>query len=426
MSDFHQQGIISTLHSLYHAVDRDRYLQWLEDRLEAHAQQNRICLLLPSLYDEIEAGEVLGRILEEIRRVRYLHSIVVVLGGTEKEEDFKRALDFFRRLSNPKRDVKVIWVLGPRMQKILDELRVREISTGSHGKGQSVWMGLGYIFARRDCEVIALHDCDIVTYDRILLGRLIEPIVNPHKDFEFCKGFYARISPSEQVMKGRVTRLFVIPFVDTMADLMEEGGMCKLAKFFLYNRAFRYPLAGEFSLTSRLGRGIDISDDWGLEVSTLSQIYHRVIVSKIAQVDLGCNYEHKHQILSPGNANLGLHRMVVDIAKFYFNFLQSHGVRLDAAYVNMVQQTYYQNALRFVKIYADDAETNGLVFDRHEEELTVRYFREFLWEAWEASQADRGDSMIPSWNRILYSLPDIYRKLVEAVETDNSGVDSQI
>ena len=419
MTDFHQQGIISTLHSLHHVFDRERYLQSLEDKLEDYSQHNRICLLLPCLYAEIEAGEVIGRIVDEIRKVRYLRSVVVVLGGTQDESEFKKARDFFARLAGRNLDIKVAWILGPRIQRIFRELQNLGISTGTHGKGQSVWLGFGYILARRDSEVIALHDCDIVTYDRILLGRLIEPVVNPHKDFEFCKGFYARISPAERVMKGRVTRLFVIPFVDTMANIMEERGMCNLARFFLYKRAFKYPLAGEFSVTARLARGISIADDWGLEVSTLSEIYDRVILRKIAQVDLDCNYEHKHQVLSPEDSNQGLHRMVVDIAKFYFNYLISHGSCLDDDFVKMIQQTYYQNALRFVNIYADDAETNRLLYDRHEEEFTVRYFRDFLWEAWKVSQIAHGESLIPAWNRVFYTLPDIYNQLVEAVEADN-------
>ena len=90
------------------------------------------------------------------------------------------------------------------------------------------------IFARADCDVIALHDCDIVTYDRIL----IEPTANPNNDFEFCKGFYPRISPTERVMKGRVTRLFVTPFVDTMSTIMYERGHNELVRFFRYHRTF--------------------------------------------------------------------------------------------------------------------------------------------------------------------------------------------
>lgn len=419
MSDFHQQGVISTLHSLHDIYEAERYLQSLEDKLEAYSQQNAIALLLPCLYSEIEAEEAIGRIVCEIQKVRYVREIVVVLGGTEDKAEFNKGRELFGSLDGPNCTLKVIWILGPRIQAIFRELRDRGLFTGTHGKGQAVWLGLGYIFARRNSEVIALHDCDIVTYHRLLLGRLIEPIVNPHKDFLFCKGFYTRISPSEKVMKGRVTRLFLMPFVDTMAGIMGERGMYKLERFFLYKRAFKYPLAGEFSLTSNLARAIGIANDWGLEVSTLSEIYERVTLRKVAQIDLDCNYEHKHQDLSPEDSRQGLHRMVVDIAKFYLKYLCSHGVCLDDNFVRMIQQTYYQNALRFVKIYADDAETNRLNFNRHEEETSVGYFTRFLWEAWEAFQESSDESLIPSWNRVIHTLPDIYTRLVEAVEADN-------
>jgi glucosyl-3-phosphoglycerate synthase len=117
-------------------------------------------------------------------------------------------------------------------------------------------------------------------------------------------------------MKGRVTRLFVVPFVDALRDIMYAHNKPKLGEFFSYHRAFNYPLAGEFSFVSRLGRGINIAYDWGLEVSTLSEVYNRVILRKIAQVDPAPNYEHKHQSLSPEDKDKGLHRMVVDIPSF--------------------------------------------------------------------------------------------------------------
>ena len=91
------------------------------------------------------------------------------------------------------------------------------------------------------------------------------------------------------------------------------------------------------SLTSRLARGINIAYDWGLEVSTLSEVYQRAIPRKIAQIDLLPNYEHKHQVLSQDDSNKGLHKMVVDITKFYINYLLSHGLPIDDAYVNMIQ-----------------------------------------------------------------------------------------
>jgi glucosyl-3-phosphoglycerate synthase len=420
MADFHQEGIITTLHALYETFDRDAYLAQLEAKLEEHARHVRISLLLPSLYAEIKTPEVLDRIIDEIQRVKYLHNVVVALGGAPEEAQFQEAKEYFGRLRTRERDVKVVWVEGPRVQQIFEQIRNKEIPTGVQGKGQSVWMTLGYLFARDDTNVVGLHDCDVVTYDRILLGRLLEPIANPNNDFEFCKGYYIRVSPTERAMKGRVTRLFVTPFVDAMRNLMRERGHLELEHFFEYHRAFNYPLAGEFGISTRLAHELNIAYDWGLEVATLSEVYHRVIPRKVAQIDLIPNYEHKHQELSPDESDKGLHRMVVDIAKFYLNYIRSHGVPLDDAFVDMLLHTYYQNTLSFIRCYGEDASVNDLAYDRYQEELIARYFRGFLWTAWEQIKGPRESTMIPCWNLVVYSLPDIYARLLEAVEADNA------
>jgi glucosyl-3-phosphoglycerate synthase len=419
MADFHQEGLITTLHALYEAFDRDEYLINMEKKLVEYAGHLRISLLLPSLYAEIQNPVVLDRILDEIAKVRYLHSVVVALGGAPEESQFKEAKEYFGRLRTPERDLNVVWVEGPRIQKIFQDIQDREIPIGVQGKGQSVWIALGYLFAREDCDVVALHDCDIVTYDRILLGRLIEPTANPNNEFEFCKGYYPRISPADRAMKGRVTRLFVTPFVDMMRRIMYEQGHDELGWFFTYHRTFNYPLAGEFSFLTRLARGINIAYDWGLEVSTLSEVYKRVIPQKIAQIDLAPNYEHKHQDLSVEDADKGLHRMVVDIAKFYLDYVRSHGFPLEDAVVDMMLHSYYENALAFIKSYSDDADVNELAYDRYEEELLARHFRGFLWTAWEQVKGPHESTLIPSWNRVLYSIPGIYPQILKAVEEDN-------
>ncbi|HHO48776.1 MAG TPA: glycosyl transferase [Desulfobacteraceae bacterium] len=419
MADFHQEGVVTTLHALYEAFDRDEYLEKLERKLKEYSRHMKMSLLLPCLYSELQNPQVLDPIMNEIARVDYLHSVVVALGSADHDQ-FAEARQYFDRLRAPGRDVKVLWIDGPGVQEVLGRIREKEISTGVAGKGQSVWLALGYILGNDQADVIALHDCDIVTYDRLLLGRLIEPVANPNNDFEFCKGYYARISPVERAMKGRVTRLFVVPFVDAMRKITRERGFGELENFFTYHRTFNYPLAGEFSFTSYLARGLDIAYDWGLEVSTLSEVYSKVITKKIAQVDLARNYEHKHQEMSEGDALLGLHRMVVDIAKFYLNYMRSHGFALDDAIVDMILHTYHQNALHFIKSYSDDAEVNNLVYDRYQEERAANFFRGFLWTAWEQSKGPHESTQIPSWNRVLYSLPDIYEHLIQVVNKDNS------
>jgi glucosyl-3-phosphoglycerate synthase len=419
MSEFQQEGLITTIHGFYDLFDAEEYTRKLEDRLMEFSKHVQIGLLLPSLLQEIHVPKVLDHIIDEINQVDYLDSIVVALGGAAKRGQFEEARKFFYRLRKHGRDVKIIWVEGPKIQKILKRIQSQNIDIGKPGKGQSVWLGMGYFFAKELCDVVALHDCDIVTYDRLLLGRLLEPAANPNNDFEFCKGYYARISPTEKQMKGRATRLFVTPFVEALARIMHRYSHHELEEFFRYHRAFRYPLAGEFSFLTRLGKALNVAYDWGLEVSTLSEVHERLMPRKIAQIDLCRNYEHKHQQLSETDANKGLHRMIVDITKFYLNYIRSHGMAIDDAFIDMIQRTYYSTALGFVKSYSDDAEANGLIYDRHQEEQTVSYFSDFIGAAWEQARGQRGGTQIPSWNRVTYSVPDIYKALVEAVEEDN-------
>lgn len=419
MSDFHQDVMITTLHNLYEAFDKDTYLSNLEHRLENHARYQNMCLLLPSLYLELENSRVLDRIVNKIREVRYIHCVVVALARAQTEAKFNHALKYFSRLASPEREVRVVWLDGPRIKNIFNKIGEREIPIGVQGKGQDVWMTLGYIFARNDCDIIALHDCDITTYDRLLLGRLFEPIANPNNDFQFCKGYYARVSPSEMAMKGRVARLFVAPFLDAMVDLMCGHGYHELERFFRYNRIFKYPLSGEFCFTTHLARGINIAYDWGLEVATLSQVYDQLKARKIVQIDLAQNYEHRHQDISIENAERGLHRMVIDISKFYLTYMRSHGVFLNDAFVDMMLHTYYQNALRFIRKYSYDAEVNNLNYNLYDEEALARFFRGLLWTAWEQSRGPHEAKLIPSWNRIFYCIPDIYTHLFQAVEADN-------
>lgn len=419
MTDFSQDGVITTLHGLHTVFDPDEYRDTLERRLVTYSRHLKICLLLPCLYSELENPEVMDPIVAQIGAVGYLRGVAVALGGAPDEKQFRHAREYFSRLATERREVIVVWVDGPRMQEILAEFHGREIPTGTPGKGQSVWLALGAILAREEYDVIALHDCDIVTYDRTFLGRLIEPAANPNNDFEFCKGYYARVSLTERAMKGRVTRLFVTPLLQVLEHLMRECGNLELERFFAFHRAFKYPLAGELGLSSRLARDIDIAADWGLEVSTLSEVYRRITPNKIAQVDLCPNYEHKHQELSAADASRGLHRMVIDIARFFLGYMQSHGVSLNDAFVDMLRHTYHQSALRFIKTYSDDAELNGLAYDRHDEELTAGHFRDFLRSAWEQYKKRPTTESLPSWNRICFSVPEIYARLDDVITADN-------
>src|SRR5688572_8850224 len=229
MADFYQTGVVTTLHRLKpNSIDR------LELDLERFARNKPIGLVLPALYSEFETPAMQG-IVPELRKVKYLERIVVVLGRATREQ-FLRARSFFRDFYTP---VTVMWVDSSRIQGLLSTLGERGLSAGPDGKGRSCWLAYGYLLAKRDCDVIALHDCDIVNYDRQLLARLCYPIVHPHLGFEFCKGFYARVTDR---MHGRVTRLFFTPLVRAMMGLAPD------ASFLKFLDSFRYALSGEFAM----------------------------------------------------------------------------------------------------------------------------------------------------------------------------------
>ena len=420
MSDFHQTTTITTLHSLHAPLDADAYQECLEERLLQHAQKSRITLLLPCLYSELSNREVINRITSAIKSTGYIHSVVVALGRAS-HDDFSQAKEYFSTLVSTKRSVHLVWIDGPRIQAILNRAQQLNINVGLPGKGQSVWISLGYILGGLNSDVIALHDCDITTYTPTMLARLIEPVADPGKNYEFCKGFYSRISPHNKVMHGRVTRLFVSPFLAAVIPLMRQHGLYRLEQYFLFHQAFRYSLAGEFCMSRNLAKGIDMSYDWGLEVGTLSQVYESLHPRKIAQIDLDINYEHKHQPLSTHSRDSGLHRMVIDIARSYLNVMRTKGYALSDESVDVLQNAYNQSALDCVRRYADDASVNQLHYDRYEEEQTVQHFSQYLLTAWHEVKGSMVSSQLPSWSRISYSIPDIYRDLVLAVDQDNNS-----
>jgi glucosyl-3-phosphoglycerate synthase len=420
MSDFHQQGVIADLHRLQETLDPESYLLRLESDLEEYARKAGMALILPVHISEFGAGKALPRIVAEISKVRYLRQILIALGGVERLSDFLAAKDSFGRLRATGGDVNVIWVDGPRIQSVFRSLQDRNMSIGERGKGRSVWIALGYLLAKNDCERVALHDCDVLTYDRTFLARLFHPFTNSFGHFQFCKGYYPRYSSRERVMQGRVTRLFVIPFLDAMKSVVELfGGNHSLYQFFDFFSAFKYPLAGEVSFGAALGKSLEFSSDWGLEVAMISQVYQRLKPRQVAQVALTGNYDHKHQDLSPDDSAKGLHKMVLNIAAFFSHFLATQGLVVDETFRTLLCREYAKSAARFIDYYYADAAINCFFYDRILEESTVRCFQRFLQNGWGKDAGAFPSALLPSWEKVNATIPHIQNELVKAVTEDN-------
>lgn len=400
MSDFYQTGQVTTLHRL-----KPNSLERLEGDLERFSRNKPIGLVLPALYSEFETP-VMQRIVAELRQVRYLQRIVVALGRATRSQ-FDRARRFFSDFYTP---VTFVWVDGPKIQGLLQLLEEKSLSPGSEGKGRSCWLAYGCILAMRDCGVIALHDCDIVNYERQLLARLCYPVAHPNLGFEFCKGYYARVTDR---MHGRVTRLFMTPLIRALQN-MAPG-----AAFLNFLDSFRYALAGEFCMDANLARVNRIPGDWGLEVGVLAEVFRNCAASRVCQVDLADTYEHKHQVLSEEDASKGLRRMTADIAKSIFRTMAAEGLVFTADHFRSLEVRYVRIAQDTIARYYADAMLNGLKFDRHAEEFAVATFARSLRQAAADFIEDPlGLPLIPNWNRVLAAMPEFFDLMRDAVEKD--------
>ena len=402
MGDFHQNGIITTLHNLAR-----RPIEDLERELVSFKKSRPMSLVLPSLYSELST-DALANIVNELCDVPYLDEIVIGLDRANKEE-YQHALQYFKKLPQHHR---VLWNDGPRLLELDGKLQAMGLAPNQMGKGRNVWYCYGYVLASGRAESVALHDCDIVTYTRELLARLIYPVANPAFNYAFCKGYYARVAGPK--MGGRVSRLFVTPVLRALKRV------CGASQYLEYLDSFRYPLAGEFSMRAEVINDLRIPSDWGLEIGVLSEMHRNYATNRLCQVDIADVYDHKHQQLSPQDVEQGLSKMSTDIAKALFRKLATNGEVFSTEKIRTIKASYYRIALDFIETFHNDAVMNGLSYDRHSEEQAVELFANNIMRAGEHFlDKPMEKPFIPSWNRVISAMPDVLEQLKHAVEEDN-------
>tara|TARA_R110001592_G_scaffold66617_1_gene204546 strand:+ start:22164 stop:23387 length:1224 start_codon:yes stop_codon:yes gene_type:complete len=407
MADFYQNGRITTLHNLSR-----RPVEELEAELLQHSKKRPLGLILPSLFSELE-GTALANIVQELKGVPYLNEIVIGLDRAD-EEQYKYALNFFSELPQHHR---VLWNDGPALLALDKELQEMGLAPKELGKGRNVWYCMGYILASGRAESVALHDCDILTYDRELLARLIYPVAHPQFNYMFCKGYYSRVADGK--INGRVCRLLVTPLIRALKKIY--GDM----DYLNYMDSFRYSLAGEFSFRKDVLSDIRIPSDWGLEIGVLSEMYRNCSTNRLCQVDIADIYDHKHQELSLEDDQGGLSKMSVDIAKALFRKLATQGKTFNSETFRSIKATYFRIALDLIETYHNDAVMNGLSLDIHKEEEAVEMFAQNIITAGETFLDNPMETpFIPSWNRVISAKPDILERLLDAVEKDNARFSS--
>ncbi|HMP83794.1 MAG TPA: glycosyl transferase [Verrucomicrobiota bacterium] len=401
MADFFQTGAIATLHRL-----GKQDVTRMERELCDFATETHIGLVLPCHIKEL-GSPALRQIMRELRGVKYLNQIIVGIDGANARE-WMRARRIFGQL--PQRPT-LLWNDGPRMRRLYEKLDEADLHPGASGKGRNVWTCFGYALASEKVQMVAVHDCDIVTYSRELLARLCYPVAHPAMGFDFCKGYYARYTTK---LNGRVMRLLVTPLIRSLISIIGQH------PYLVYMDTFRYPLAGEFCLDLDLVRRVRIPADWGLEVGLLADVFRNASPKSICQSELAENYDHKHQELSSRDPDKGLNKMAIDIAKSIFRTMAAEGIKLDAGLFDTLLSAYVRRAEDTMRHYGADASINGLLFDRHEEELAVQTFVRGIRSAAKAFQDDPlGAPLIPNWNRVQSALPSFFDELNEVVRMDN-------
>lgn len=348
-------------------------------------------------------------ICKELSQVKYLHRIIIGLDRAD-ESQYRHAKAFFKGLNQ---DHIVIWNDSPRMLKLGAQLKDMGLAPSEPGKGKNVWSSLGYLIACGDSNVMALHDCDIVTYTRELLARLVYPVANPSFPYQLSKGYYPRTDGNK--LNGRVTRLLVSPLLIALKRVIGDRD------YIDYLRSFRYPLSGEFAMRAPMLPDLRVPSDWGLEIGVLSEAWRNLAPSAVCQVEITDSYDHKHQELSPEDAQAGLNRMSIDICKALFRKLAADGTVFTPHTFRTLKATYYRSALDLLEAYYSDAVMNGLTLDRHSEERSIELFANNIIEAGQIFLENPQETpFIPTWSRINSADPSFIGNLHAAAAADEA------
>jgi len=402
MADSFQSGKVTTLHNIM-----NRSLEELENELVTFSYVRPMGLILPALYSELERP-ALAHIVDELEKVPYLNQVVIGLDRAS-EKEYRHAISYFKRLPQSH---QILWNDGPNLKKIDAKLQREGLAPTQLGKGRNVWYCMGYMLASGQSEAIALHDCDIVTYERSMLARLIYPVANPAFRYQFSKGYYSRVVGKN--LGGRVSRLLVTPLIRTLQHNIGHQESLD------YIDSFRYPLAGEFSMRSDVMSGLRIPSDWGLEIGVLMEMARNYSTRRICQVEIADIYDHKHQVVSADNEEAGLSKMSIDISKAFFRKMATHGVVFNKGVFRSLKAAYYRIALDLIDSYRCDAMMNGLNIDCHAEEQMVELFAENIMKAGDQFlNKPMEQPFVPHWNRVVSAIPDIFEQLLDAVQKDH-------
>ena len=395
-----RQDEVTTLHDL--CVNKKKLIHSVSDVVAERPS----AVIMPMLYKEIK-NDALEEIVKSLNKCTYLNEVIVPLAAKD-EKEFVHVKRFFKKLEVPH---QIMWCNGPNIEKLLLNLKREGLNLLKYrGKGRDVWLAMG--IASINNYAFALHDADVLSYNEMIPTKLLYPIVEPELDFKFNKGFYARINLEKRTMYGRVFRLFLNPLLRAFVD-----NIGRETDFTRFLRSFRYPISGEFALTSDLARDVDLPGDWGIEIGIMAEMYRNVTPKSICQTDLGF-YEHKHQKI--GNNTKGLTKMTGDILKTLLRVLiEEDNIEISKEALITLRVLYVRHARDAIRKYHSDAHFNNLRYDRHLEESIVEKFSRNIMDAGISYMRKPVGTRIPDWLRTISARRKVREQLLEIVIEDN-------
>jgi glucosyl-3-phosphoglycerate synthase len=395
-----RQDEVTTLHDL--CVDKKNLMK----KVETAVADRPSAVILPMLYREIK-NDALEDIKKGLNKCTYLNEVIIALAAKNKKE-FDQVKSFFKDLKTPH---LIMWCDGPNIEKLLINLKREGLNFIKYrGKGRDVWLAMGIASIKN--YAFALHDADVLGYDEMIPTKLLYPIVEHELDFKFNKGYYARVNLQKKLFYGRVFRLFLNPLLRAFVDNIGHE-----TDFIRFLRSFRYPISGEFALTSDLARDVDLPGDWGIEIGVMAEMYRNVTSKSICQTDLGF-YDHKHQKI--GDDTKGLTKMTGDILKTLLRILiEEDNIQISKEALITLRVLYVRHARDIIRKYHADAHFNNLKYDRHLEETIVEKFSRQIMNAGISYMRKPVGTRIPDWLRTISARRKIREQLLEVVVADN-------
>ena len=227
---------------------------WTRERLEAIKSDSTLAVVIPALNEEGTIAQVVSAIVAELGE---FVDELVVMDSLSSDRTAEAAAN-----------------AGARVHSVAD---VRPDLGVHSGKGEALWKSQFVTSA----DVVAFIDADLTEWGTHFVRGVVGPLLEDPQ-VALCRGFYDRVLDIDgdvTLEGGRVTELVARPWLTLFRP--------ELA-------AIVQPLAGEWAIRRNVFDQLHVPIGYGVEFSTLLDVYDEWGIDSIAQVDLG-RRAHRHQ-----------------------------------------------------------------------------------------------------------------------------------